>query len=179
MNKEKTKIIWIGRKRFSREKLNINQNLDWGSTEFKLLGIDFTTNIANIPELNFKRYRERAKTETKNLSSRNITPFGKITIVITFVISPFVHLFLTIPISHQFLKDLNTLLYKFLWNNKPDKINRETVCSDFFEGGLKMVNFVFNFERVLKLSWTRKPFLRARYSKALTSGDHFFVSRLS
>ena len=66
MNKEKTNIVWIGRKRFSKEKLKINQNLDWGSTEFKLLGIEFSTNSANIPELNFKRYIERAKTEIKN-----------------------------------------------------------------------------------------------------------------
>ena len=160
MNKEKTKIVWIGRKRFSKEKLKINQNLDWGSTEFKLLGIEFSTNIANIPELNFKRYIERAKTEIKNWSSRNITPFGKITVIKMFVISPFVHLFLTIPTSHQFIKDLNNLLYKFLWNNKPDKINRETVCSDYFEGGLKMVN-IFNFERALKLSWIRKLYTMA------------------
>ena len=84
MNKEKTKIIWIGRKRFSKEKPKINQNLDWGSTEFKLLGIQFSTNIANIPELNFKSYIERRKTEKKNWISRNITPFEKITVIKTF-----------------------------------------------------------------------------------------------
>ena len=124
------------------------------------IAIKIVHNIANIPELNFKRYIERAKTEIKNWSSRNITPFGKITVIKTFVISPFVHLFLTIPTSHQFIKDLNNLLYKFLWNNKPDKINRETVCSDYFEGGLKMVN-IFNFERALKLSWIRKLYTMA------------------
>ena len=91
----------------------------------------------------------------KKWKSRNMTPFGKITVIKTFVILPFVHLFLTIPTCNQFLKDLNMLLYNFLWNSKPDKINRETVSLNYFDGGLKMVN-IFHFEKALKLSWLRK-----------------------
>ena len=34
MNKSKTKLIWIGRKKFSKEKINTNYNLEWGVTEF-------------------------------------------------------------------------------------------------------------------------------------------------
>ena len=34
MNMEKTKVIWIGRKCYSKEKLNVNYNLQWGSHEF-------------------------------------------------------------------------------------------------------------------------------------------------
>ena len=37
MNKEKTKVIWIGRKRYSKDKLKVSVNLDWGNTDFTLL----------------------------------------------------------------------------------------------------------------------------------------------
>ena len=41
MNKEKTKVIWIGRKKFSKDKLNVSVDLEWGCTDFTLLGIEF------------------------------------------------------------------------------------------------------------------------------------------
>ena len=30
MNKEKTKVVWVGRKKFSKEKLNVSTELEWG-----------------------------------------------------------------------------------------------------------------------------------------------------
>ena len=67
MNKEKTKIIWIGRKRFSKEKLKVNQNLDWGNTEFTLLGIEFSTYINNMPKINYQKSIDKAKAEIKKM----------------------------------------------------------------------------------------------------------------
>ena len=52
MNEEKTKIIWIGRKQFSKEKLNVSVNLDWGTTEFTLFGLDFSTNLSDMVDTN-------------------------------------------------------------------------------------------------------------------------------
>ena len=53
MNKEKTKVIWIGKKRLSREKLNVSVKLDWGSTEFTLLGLDFSIDLIKMEEINY------------------------------------------------------------------------------------------------------------------------------
>ena len=52
MNKEKTKVVWIGRKRYSREKLFILEKLDWNNSDFTLLGLQFSTNLNLIPEMN-------------------------------------------------------------------------------------------------------------------------------
>ena len=38
MNTNKTELVWIGRKRYSRDKLNMSTNLEWGNTSFVLLG---------------------------------------------------------------------------------------------------------------------------------------------
>ena len=46
INREKTKVIWICWKRFS--KLNLQGNLNWENIDFNLLGIEFTTNLNEI-----------------------------------------------------------------------------------------------------------------------------------
>ena len=45
MNKEKTKVIWIGQKKISKDKLNITTDLEWRCTNFTLLGIEFSINL--------------------------------------------------------------------------------------------------------------------------------------
>ena len=45
MNSDKTKLIWIGRKRKCKEKLNVKVKLNWDATEFDLLGISFTMDL--------------------------------------------------------------------------------------------------------------------------------------
>ena len=47
MNKEKTKVIWIGRKKHSKDKLKVSVNLDWGKSEFILLGTTFNVENGN------------------------------------------------------------------------------------------------------------------------------------
>ena len=53
MNKEKAKVIWIGEKLFSREKLKVSANLEWECADFTLLGIEFSTNMSDIMERNY------------------------------------------------------------------------------------------------------------------------------
>ena len=52
MNKEKTKMIWIGTKRFSKEKLNIPTNLNCGNKAFNFLVIEFSTDLKIISASN-------------------------------------------------------------------------------------------------------------------------------
>ena len=46
-------------------------------------------------------------------------------------------------------------MFEFLWNHKPDKAERKTICGDYSQGGLKMVN-IFLFEKALKITWIRR-----------------------
>ena len=47
MNTNKTKVIWSGRKKYSKDKLKVSVKLDWGTTQFKLLGIIFSVTYKN------------------------------------------------------------------------------------------------------------------------------------
>ena len=148
MNREKTKVIWIGRKKHSKDKLKVSVNLDWGKSEFVLLGITFNVNLAKMPETNLNSALNKAETQLKNWKVRRLTPIGKITVLKSLILSKFIHIFLVLPVLENFIRKLNTLFFQFLWNNKPDKIKTATICGDCSKGGLKMVN-VYQFIKSL------------------------------
>ena len=155
MNKEKTKVIWIGKKRLSREKLNVSVKLDWGSTEFTLLGLDFLTDLIKMEEINYTKIYEKMNGEINQWKNRKLTPFGKISIIKSNILSKGIHIMTSLPTPETFLSKVNSLLYSFLWNNNPDKIKRTTICQDFSNGGLKMVN-IYHFEKALKTNWVKR-----------------------
>ena len=124
MNKEKTKITWIGRKRFSREKLKVYVNMEWGASRFTMLGLDFSINLNEIPKRNYDKAILKMRTVVKKWNNYYLTPFGKVTIIKTNILSQCIHLLTVIPRSVEFLKEVNAILYNFLWFGKPDKINR-------------------------------------------------------
>ena len=155
MNKEKTKVVWIGRKRYSREKLFISEKLDWNNSDFTLLGLQFSTNLNLIPEMNYSKAIESTKAFLGKWENRCLTPLGKILLIKTKILSKFIHLFTTLPTSMDVIKEINDILYKFVWDNKPDKIKRKVLCTSYVEGGLKMIN-IFNFVKALKISWVKR-----------------------
>ena len=50
------------------------------------------------------------------------------------------------------LKEINSLLYEFLWDGKGDKIKRTQIINKYDEGGLKMVD-IESFSKALKAKW--------------------------
>ena len=157
MNKEKTKVIWIGRKKHSKDKLKITEKLDWSKTEFKLLGITFNVDLYQMPVINLNHILEATISDIKKWQLRQLTPIGKITVLKTLILSKFIHIFSILPIPESFIRKLNAIFFKFLWNNNSDKIKRETVCFDYQLGGLQMIN-VHAFINSLKVSWVRRMF---------------------
>ena len=53
------------------------------------------------------------------------------------------------------IKEINDILCKFVWDNKPDKIKRKVLYTSYVEGGLKMI-YSFNFVKALKISWVKR-----------------------
>ena len=158
MNTNKTKVIWIGRKKYSKDKLQVSVDLEWGKTHFNLLGIIFSVDLNEMITLNYSKALENSKKTLSFWNKQNLTPFGKIMVIKTFILSKFNHLFMTIPSpDNNFIKQLNSSLFAFLWDNKPDKIKREYITQDYINGGLRMVN-IESFIQSLKLTWMNRLF---------------------
>ena len=92
----------IGKKRNSKIKLSIAQNLDRDTSEFTLLGIDFSTNLDLIPEINYLKAITKIKSFLKQWQYRNLIPIGKISLIKS-ILSKFVHLFTSIPTKKLYL----------------------------------------------------------------------------
>ena len=159
MNKEKTKIIWIGRKKFSKDKLAVSVKLDWGYTEFTLLGLNFSVDLSKMLELNYSTTITKMLKEIKTWKTRKLTP--KISLIKTNILSKIIHILTSLPAPEKILTNINNILFSFLWDNKPDKIKRKTVCQDYFDGGLKMLN-IFSFEKALKVNWIKRLLFQSK-----------------
>ena len=154
INKEKTKLIWIGSKKNSVRRLIIGEDMCWGENTFNLMGLQFSVNLNDIPHLNFDLAIQKAKIELKSWKYRTLSPIGKITVLKTLILPKFVHLFSSIPVPQTILTEINTMFYNFLWDGNPDKVKRNIVCKDYSEGGMKMIN-VLKFEKAQKLKWLK------------------------
>ena len=53
LNTEKTKLVWLGKKRHSQDKIETKYSLEWNVTEFRLLGVTFSVDLNNMSKLNF------------------------------------------------------------------------------------------------------------------------------
>ena len=156
------------------------ENLLWGASEFDLLGIRFSVDLENITTLNFTPILNKCEKILYKWKRRRLTPLGKITVVKTFILSSFNHIFSSLPITNNILvKKLNSLLYSFVWDNKPDKVNRQLITNSYMNGGLNMVNIDI-FIKCQKVAWVKRlvqtpnaPW--AKLFSSLISIDKFYL----
>ena len=59
---------------------------------------------------------------------------GKIAVLKSLFASQLVYIFSPLQTNHEAIKEINTIFYKFLWNDKGDKIKRKIKINDYSEG---------------------------------------------
>ena len=86
---------------------------------------------------------------------RRLSLLGKITVLKSLIVSQLVYILSPLPTNQRVLEEINTLFFNFLWNGKGDKIKRNTMISDYSEGGLRMIDLI-SFNKALKSTWVKK-----------------------
>ena len=117
--------------------------------------LNFPPKLVNMPAVNFEKIINKARAILKLWKQRILTPLGRITILKTLILPLFNHLFMSIPTPEKTLKEITTMFFGYLWGEKPDKIKRTTICADYTDGGLRMIN-IQNFEKAVKLNWIKQ-----------------------
>lgn len=124
---------------------------------------------------------------TENWSLRKLTLFGKITVIKAFLASQLVYVLTSLRTCEKTLKEINDLLFKFLWDGKGDKIKRTVMTNDYKDGGAKMLD-IRAFNRALKATWITKYLDNSNkgkwknlfnYSFCELGGKNAFLSNLS
>ena len=144
------------KKRYSQDQL-IPKKFEWNTTKcFDLLGLKFSVDLSEMLVLNLTEKINQIKKEIANWSKTHLTPIGKIVVVKTILLSKLNHLFSSLPTpTNSSLKELNDIFFKFLWSNKPDKINRDVTILDHSMGGLKMTHLEYSLV-ALKARWINR-----------------------
>ena len=156
VNFEKTKIVWIGSKKHSNDRICPNLNLDWCDGQFDSLGVTFSVDLDRMINLNYSKVKNEVTKLLSQWQKRNLTILGKITVVKTLAVSKLSYYLLTLPNpNNQYFEEIQKMFYKFIWGNKPDKIRRAQLIQEYSLGGLKMVN-ILEFARALKATWLRR-----------------------
>ena len=156
INKEKTKVVKLGALRDSNIPWQGKFGFNW-SKKFEILGIHYNMDKFNdITDLNVQRKLGEIEQLIRIWSTCNLTPYGKVTIIKSLLISKITHMLLSLPSpSSSCINDLNNTFSKFLWSGKPPKWRKEILEGEIFHGGLKLHNIAL-FDKSLKLSWLKR-----------------------
>ena len=158
MNFDKTKAIWFGCEQPNNTVYLPHLNFEWNPKTFNILGITFTVDLKDITDNNILNKINSINIELNQWSKRDLTPFGKITVIKLLCLSKIVHILISLPSpSPKILNELNKLFYNFLWSGKPDKIKRTVSKMKIDKGGIGMIDVNF-FDKALKLTWVRRYF---------------------
>ena len=131
-------------------------NLNWVQDTFNILGIIFSKNLDDMVDLNYSIAFDKIKGILNSWSYRFLTILGKITVIKSLAIPKINYYCLTLPNPPtEFIKNLNSMFFDFIWSKKPDKVKRFQLCNDYEHGGVKMVD-IGSFMKALKLTWVRK-----------------------
>ena len=156
VNIDKTKLVWIGKKRHSKDKFDVGKDLVWGTSSFTLLGINFSVDLTNMIEINYIPAINSIEKLLNLWRHRYLTPIGKITVIKSLALSKLNHLFMALPSpGKEILKQLEIKFYKFIWSGKPDKIKRNILTKHYTDGGLSMIE-LDTFISAIKITWIRR-----------------------
>jgi hypothetical protein len=138
MNLEKTEGVWLGSKRFCQEK---PFGIKWPDEPVRLLGLYISYDLEKATQLNYEDKIDKLKKQLHWWKSRSLTITGKVLIIKSLALSKFSLVASLVKTPDSYRKEVNSLLYEFLWNGKTDKIKRNLIKQDLDKGGIKMIDF--------------------------------------
>jgi exonuclease III len=152
INMDKTEAMWLGRDRASIEK---PIKIKWPKEPIKALGIYLSYNELDAERANFDNKIEKLKRQLHWWKARDLSLLGRVLIVKTIALSKFTHLASIIVIPQKVIKEVNSLIYEFVWQGKRDKIKRDILVQDYDNGGLKMIDFDMVI-KAAKVNWIKE-----------------------
>ena len=158
INQSKSVAMWLGSKKNNNERL---LGFQW-KKRIKILGIYFMNDRpASQIEDNWSHRIETIQRLIHSWEKRDLSIMGKICVIKTFLISQLVYIMQALVIPDKILTDINRLFFRFLWRKQQsnrrafEKVKRSVVCSEFDQGGLKMID-IRQMQAAFLLQWAVK-----------------------
>jgi exonuclease III len=174
INIEKTELYRLG----NNLPFNVvNLKLKWVS-EFKYLGIHYSSDNLQMEFKNFRHRLDNIRNLLRIWKQRDLSLKGKVTILKTLAMSQLIYPMSMLFCPEWVAKEAEKYFYDFLWDGKPDKVNRNTVIRSIEEGGLKMID-INAMARALKCNWVKKICNIENWNQKWTCIPRFFFYNFS
>ena len=135
-----------------------NMGFVWTSESAKTLGVILSNDKKSILDNNLKPKLDEFSNCLKRWNHRKLTLMGKVTVVKTFALPKLIYPLTVLdnpPVD--ILRKIISEIFNFIWESKPDKINRSVIMQDYKYGGLRMINLDY-FIEALKAGWVKRIF---------------------
>ena len=158
VNYNKSELAPLGKSRMEIYTRSVYPGMTITLDKIKTLAITITTNgnTEDLIRYNFEEKKEKIKCIARSWSKRNLTLYGKVTIIKSSIIPQ-----LTYPLSilpnpgHSYFKEIDKIILNFLWDNKPPKIKRNVVLLKHSQGGLGITD-IYSYSKSVKFMWIKK-----------------------
>ena len=131
---------------------------EWTSESAKTVGIVFSNEKHKLIEHNLLPKLNGFISCIKRWNHRKLTFMRKITVVKTFALPKLIYPLTVLENPpEEIIKKNKTIIFKFIWDSKPDKIKRTVLTQDYKKGGLRLTNIDY-FIEALKAGWLRRIF---------------------
>ena len=146
INHDKTEILLLGNMEIKASELGVKEI----RKVVKILGVHFTYDHYLFYKMNFQTIEKSLRESLKGWSWRGLTLLGRIQVIKSFAIPKILYRASLISTKKDFIKNINNLLYSFVWKGK-DKVKRNALINSLEQGGLKMpdIESMIKAQRVL------------------------------
>ena len=152
MNVQKTECMWLGSNRFNKTK---PLGVQWPDRPLRILGVYFCYDQDACDKVNFLDRIDKAKRILNWWTSRNLTLYGRIQIIKTFVMSQFMYVSSVICTPPDVINMVNKLVFKFIWRNKRERLKRTVLLRNIADGGMQAPDFQ-TMVNTARLKWITK-----------------------
>ena len=159
INLDKSQVIPIGKSKLRALKLPRSLKTMMVITKhFKTLGVCFSYDINESINLNFSTKIKKIESILNIWKCRKLSLKGKVLIIKSLILPQMTYLLSVCYCPERILKQFETIILRFLWENKPPKIKKNALIATYDKGGLKLPE-IFAVNTAAKVKWIKKLLL--------------------
>ncbi len=137
LNLDKTEGLTVGFLR--NQRLNVDPRIKWPTEPIRYLGIHIGYKLNECHKKNWTNKLDSMQKLIDCWRTRKLSIFGKITIIKSLLLPKITHPATVLEIPDEVIKNLNKMLYRFLWG-ATDRIKRLSVINQKKNMGIGMID---------------------------------------
>ena len=130
------------------------EGISWKTTPIRCLGVYVGLDKTACNKQNWLNKLDEMQKLLDNWRSRDLTLFGRVTIVKVLGLSKFTYLAQNTDIPDNIIAKISHMTHRFIWKG-PDRVKRKTIIESTGKGGLNMIDLKSYFSS-LKSVWIKR-----------------------